>query len=139
MAHHQFNVILRQMVKTGSFRKNPADHFMAHLTAALLIGTLRITVEDLCSYFALLVALDGHWIREFAPPVTKKYRKEDPESLTPKELIQMIKSLRDGSGVIEIAQKGQHQLTVREVDGQENPASFSPFDGVHLDSIGIGI
>ena len=59
VAHHKGHVILNQIVKTCSLLQHAADHFMCNLNAALLVGALRIAVEDSGSALSVSSKLDG--------------------------------------------------------------------------------
>ena len=49
MIHHQENIILCQMIETGSLWKDPADKFMIDLNGSFFIRATRmITVEHIC-------------------------------------------------------------------------------------------
>ena len=74
MAHHKINIRLSQMIEAGSFWKNPADHLMCDLTATFLVWSLRVTVEDSCTYLAVLITLDGQRIYLLHNIITKNCR-----------------------------------------------------------------
>ena len=46
MIHHSGHIRLRQVVKTGSFRKNPPNQFMVDLDRPFLIRATSVTVVD---------------------------------------------------------------------------------------------
>ena len=48
MIHHPGYVFLCQVVKAGSFGKNPADQLMVDFNGAFLIRAAGITIIDAC-------------------------------------------------------------------------------------------
>lgn len=46
MTHHEQDIALLQMVKGCTFGKNAPDKFVGDFTAAFLVRTLRIAIED---------------------------------------------------------------------------------------------
>ena len=58
VAHHQRHISLSKVVETCPLLQHAADHFMCNLDSALLIGTLRVAVEDSGSTLSISSKLD---------------------------------------------------------------------------------
>lgn len=71
MAHHKQDVALPQRIKGCIFRENPANEFMRNLAATLLVGTLRITVENSAPYLTKFGTLNGYRIGKFTASVSQ--------------------------------------------------------------------
>ena len=70
VTYHQRHIILSKVVKGRAFWKDPTDEFMCDFDAALLIGTLRITVEYSGSALSVFTEFDGKRICEFTAAIT---------------------------------------------------------------------
>ena len=64
-------VTLLQMIKGSPLWKNTSDKLVCNLTAALLVGTLRITIENSASNFSPSGAFNGYRVSKFAAPVSQ--------------------------------------------------------------------
>ena len=60
MTHHEQDIALLQMVKGCTFGKNAPDKFVGDFTAAFLVRTLRIAIEDSASYLSKFGAFNGN-------------------------------------------------------------------------------
>ena len=65
MTHHEQDIALLQMVKGCTFGKNAPDKFVGDFTAAFLVRTLRIAIEDSASYLSKFSAFNGNWVGKF--------------------------------------------------------------------------
>lgn len=59
-AHHEQDVALPRRIKRCTLRENPANELMRDFAAALLLGALRITVENSASYLARFGTLNRY-------------------------------------------------------------------------------
>lgn len=132
MAHHEQNVALLQRIKGCTLWKNTADKFMCNLTAPLLVGALRIAIENSAPYLTELSTLNGHRIGKFAAPVRQDNWEQTAILFVPKGLIQPFKNFCDRPCRIPISQKRQHEVRVSEEYGQQHFASFAPLYRVNL-------
>ena len=72
--HHPSHIFLCQVVKAGSFGKNPADQLMVDFNGAFLIRAAGITIIDACPaetmpFNSVAPVLDLLWIRELTAVV----------------------------------------------------------------------
>lgn len=132
MAHHKINIRLSQMIEAGSFGKNPADHLMCDLTATFLVWSLRVTVEDSCTYLAVLITLDGQRISELTSSISEHHLKELLESFATKSLIEPIEYICYRPGCVGIAYECKHEFTVPEINCEQYLTTFTTFNRVHF-------
>ena len=127
MAHNKINIRLSQMIEASSFWKNPADHLMCDLTATFLVWSLRVTVEDSCTYLAVLITLDGQRVSELTSSIGEHHLKELLESFATKSLIEPVEYICYRPGCVGIAYECKHEFTVPEINcGTKNSASQTP-------------
>ena len=77
---------------------------MCDFDAALLAGSLRVTVEDIGSAVSVLVKLDRSRIRELTASVREDYREHLHEEFPAQLLIQDIENVCHGAGGISFSE-----------------------------------
>lgn len=75
MVHHPVDVVLCQVIKAASFRKDPPDQFVIDLNSSFLVRTAGITVkypcaERQCCRIGRIPVLDLYRIREFTAVIS---------------------------------------------------------------------
>ena len=95
VAHHEQDVALLQIVKGRALWKDAADKLMCDLTAALLVGTLRIAVENSASHFAQFGALNGNGVSKLTASVSQYNWEQAAILFGSQRLIQPFKNLCD--------------------------------------------
>ena len=88
MTHHEQDIALLQMVKGCTFGKNAPDKFVGDFTAAFLVRTLRIAIEDSASYLSKFSAFNGNWVGKFTASVRQNDGKQSAVLLVPKSFVQ---------------------------------------------------
>ena len=83
------------MVKGCTFGKNAPDKFVGDFTAAFLVRTLRIAIEDSASYLSKFSAFNGNWVGKFTASVRQNDGKQSAVLLVPKSFVQPFKNLRN--------------------------------------------
>ena len=87
MTHHEQDIALLQMVKGCTFGKNAPDKFVGDFTAAFLVRTLRIAIEDSASYLSKFSAFNGNWVGKFTASVRQNDGKQSAVLLVPKSFV----------------------------------------------------
>ena len=86
MACSQRNLCLRQILKRGTLRQDPAQKNVVLLHMRLLPGCLGITVKDLCSGTVVRCVLQLIRVFEFHTVVGEDHREQGAEGLQTKFL-----------------------------------------------------
>lgn len=93
-----------------SFRQKIADELMVSFCGTFLLGSVWITVKDLCPLLPFFSGLDGCRIGKFTAVVAQKQWEDLFEVIRSKLLIEIIEDISDGSGVIVFPVKSEHEL-----------------------------
>lgn len=93
MAHYEQDIALLQTVKRCAFGKNTPDKFVGNLAAALLVGTLRITIKDPAAHLSKFGALNGNRVGKFTASVRQNDGKQSAVLLVPKGFVQPVEKL----------------------------------------------
>lgn len=125
MTHHEQDIALLQMVKGCTFGKNAPDKFVGDFTAAFLVRTLRIAIEDSASYLSKFSAFNGNWVGKFTASVRQNDGKQSAVLLVPKSFVQPFKNLRNRPCRVPVPQKGQHEGGVAEEHCKQHLATLA--------------
>lgn len=109
MTHHEQNIALLQVVKGCTFGKNPPDKFVGDFTAALLVGTLRITIKDPTAHLSKFDALNGNRVGKFTATVRQNDGKQSAVLLVPKSFVQPVENLCNRPCRVPVPQKCQYE------------------------------
>lgn len=139
MIHHQRHIFRLQVIKGMAFRTDVSDVFMITLAAALLIGLLRIAVEQPAELLSgAWIKFDRHRVSKFRSPVGQ-YDLEDFTEVFAEHLAEPEENSRDVGSVLNVSEEHKLQITVTKEDGKYNFAAFISFDSIHLVHIEIGM
>ena len=97
VGHHEVNILLRQMIKGGTGRKELADKLMVPFNLGLLSRGIRIAIEDMN-----IIMFNSRRIRELSAVISKK-NGEDGREARLKTLAKDIKAGNHRGGGIGIA------------------------------------
>lgn len=144
MIHHSGHIRLRQVVKTGSFRKNPPNQFMVDLDRPFLIRTASVTVVDTGPLKAIIgnsiiPILELLRIGEFAAVVRDDHGEEAAEQFPAKTAVKPFKDINHGLGRVCVPQESQHQGGLHEMDREQAFAANRSDYRIHLDNCCIRI
>ena len=70
MRHHQIHLVLRKILEWRSLGKDPSDEFMRDFDTAFLVGSLWVTIKDICPAASILVELNRWRVGKFTTPVS---------------------------------------------------------------------
>ena len=120
------------MVKGCTFGKNAPDKFVGNLTAALLVRTLGITIEDSAAYFSKLGTLNGDRVGKFTSSVSQNNREQAAILLMPNGFIQPFKNLCNRPRGVSFPQKSQHEIEVAEEHRKQHLAALTALHGINF-------
>lgn len=132
MAHHEQDIALLQMVKGCPFGKNAPDKLVGNLTAALLVRTLRITIEDSSAYFSRHGTFNGDWVGKFTSPARQNNREQVAILLMSKGFTQPFKNFCNRPCGVSFPQKCQHEIGVAEEHRKQHLATLTAFHGINF-------
>ena len=98
MVHHQAYMCLTIDGDIFSFRQKIADELMVPLCGALLLGSVWITVKDLCPLLPFFCGLDGRGIGEFTAVVSQDQGKDLFEAFSAQRFIKAVEDIGNRSG-----------------------------------------
>ena len=136
MAHDQPCIILCKVVHAPSFRDDVTNELMVLFNTALLVGDIRITVENKTPAPAFIIFFNGPGIFELGP-VVGEY---DPESLhenTTSELfIEVVKYVFNSFLSAGWKKEHKHETAPAEEKRKQAFTGFAgAFDGIHFDDL----
>jgi len=105
VTHHKTDIILTEMVKGCTLRKNSPNKSVTILHIGFLIGCHRVAVKDTGAKRTILRKLHSFRIGEFAAVISKEYREQSAEVVMSKTLMQEINPINSRLGSIVVSNK----------------------------------
>ena len=142
VGHDRADVLLLELVEARAVLEDPADEAVVVLHVSLLPGAEGVAVEeprpardDLRRVvdWVRAVVLDHVGVRELRPVVREHDREELAVERVARRGVQQVEDARARLRGPRLPQEREHEPAVRELEGEEDLASVSPDDGVHLD------
>ena len=75
MRHHEVDILLSQMIKGGTGRKDPADKLMIPFNIGFLSRCIWVAIKDMN-----IIAFNGRWIGEFGAIIRQENGKHGREA-----------------------------------------------------------
>lgn len=132
MIHHAGDVFLAKGIQGGPLGDNTADQGMVVFGSPFLIGSLRVTVKDMCPAATQRVCLNCRGIGKFAAIISEQHLKQPVEGIRTQIQIEPAEDVDDRLRGIGIPDKRKHELGHGKVQGQKNFAAFPSLYGVHF-------
>lgn len=132
MVHHQADISLREMVKTGSFGKYPADELMVIFSGPLLVRGGGITVKDPGTVVKFSIDLQSDRVREFTSVIAQQDREKLHEPVRAEFPIEPFDHIKNGSRSIPVPEESEHELAFDKVERQQNFSAFAALNRIHL-------
>lgn len=127
------------MVKIAAFRNNFTKHAVFVLDVGLLLGLVRIAVEERGPLFTA-VTFDPHRRRKFRAAVGQKDREQALERRLPQAALQLPEDRIDLSGGLTIQQISGHEPGFFPLQGQKDfDRVLASFNRVNLDLAQSGV
>lgn len=125
------------MVERRTFGKNVTDEFMIFLCGTFLLGGIGITVEKQGTELTGVtsqITFQTDRIGELGAVIGKADAEEVLKRAKADPILDVIKDTDDRSGVIAVAQEGEHKLAMNKMDGKQDLTALFSFHGIELDN-----
>ncbi len=138
MACKQADVMLVKFHHTFALWDDIADVLVILFQAALLVGNIGVTVEDIGTALSVFRELDPFRILEFRAVICKDDRERLLKEAVTEAVGQGIESLQDRFLVTPLHQDDDHEAAAPEEESEQTLAgSTGALHGIHLDNVKV--